>query len=156
MAKRRKKRKPASKRRQYYTKKRGGYARRKPMGLLGKAGIVMAGGVPLAMSSVHAANEVWVMSKLGTFTPLSLVGFGLATWVNELAHGFVGWKPFPEWNVRYKTGATMSHAINTGAPATAYGQVAIVGGLMVAIDKAIGMMTKKSTKKIAGVQLVSG
>ena len=134
------------------------------MGMIGKGGVVVAGGIPLAFAAVEAiapwTDPAWgalglstkLKGSLGTFTNTLTSGFGLGTAVSPTAvlQG-EALTPAP----------AVTAAISGGNYAGAWYKTTAAGIGLVVIDGVIGVVTRfgaggRVRPKIMGRQLISG
>lgn len=132
-------------------KKKKTRAKRRVMGILGKAGVVVMAIPPLVGSGVNAvmrAVDIEQVSVMGRFQ----VGFSV--FINSLAEGY-GFKQ-PYGNIIVKSEAGGSVSVNTDAiniPKGVWISTTLIGGLMLAQDRIVSFLLKRPVK-IPGTNMV--
>jgi hypothetical protein len=130
-------------------RKKKGTKKRKIKGLLTKGGALLMGVTPPAVSVVeaaaHAASPVIGDLPIGD----KILIFATRT-VNNLTAGFINKEVFPTIQL---SGQAMPHTVGNGwGGNTPWLWTTFTGGLMVAVDKIIGMVTKSATR-MGGVNI---
>lgn len=104
-------------------------------GLLGKAGAVTIGVVPLAAATLEAASAAQNSAKIHDLSMLGTLSLGVNRWVNDMSKGLIGMEAFDE-PMQYGTNSGTVKKFNTGAglPAFSLLKVIATGGTMMAAD----------------------
>lgn len=132
-------------------KKKKTRAKRRVMGVLGKAGVMVMAIPPLAGSGIDAlarAVDLEKVSVMGRFQT------GFAVFINDLAEGY-GFKQ-PYGNILVKSEAGGAVNVNTAAiniPKGVWISTTLIGGLMVAQDRLVAFLLKRPVK-IPGTNMV--
>lgn len=126
------------------------------MGLLGKTGVVIAGGVPLGYSAA-AAGSHFMTSGLDWDMPTRAKAT-LAVFVNELSSGFGMGQAFTKVRGHSSLGGFQDYNLpQPEAPAGLWWTTTMIGGLMVGVDWVMGKLFKRAARsKVLGVKMLSG
>lgn len=132
-------------------KKKKTRAKRRVIGVLGKAGVVIMAIPPLVGSSVNAvarAVDVKNVSVMGRFQT------AFSVFINSMAEGYGFKQPYGNIIVAKEDG-TGSTTVNTAAlnvPRGVWLSTTLIGGLMLAQDRIIAFLLKRPVK-IPGTNL---
>lgn len=138
-------------------KKKKTYKRKKPMGLLGKVGVGIAAGFPIAWSGIDGASGFWHLFQSGEYGFWESAKMGMASFVDSITCGFTTIKVFGSVDLRKTDGTISAVATNASIPAGGYAYSTLVGTGMTIMDYVLGeYVFKKTSKKIAGIQLIRG
>ncbi len=153
---RRRRRKKKAKRR--YRRRIGAraYARRKkPMGLLGKAGIFTAGVFPVGWGIMDGGSAFWNTFQSGQYGPFEAIKLGMASFVDSIVCGFTGIKVMNQIQLRDVNGNVATVATAASAPAGAWSYTTAVGAGMILMDHILGKyLFKNATKKLFGIKVI--
>lgn len=137
--------------------KKKAYKRRKPMGMIGKTGVIVAAGVPIGFGVMDAISEGWRHFKTGNYGPVESLKVGAANFVDSLTCGFFGIKVFGVVKITDNMGASVDYPTNVSAPPTGWLYTTIVGAGLVGLDRFIGKyMLKQASRSVAGIRMLSG
>lgn len=131
-------------------KKKKTRAKRRVMGVLGKAGVFIMAVPPIAGSLIGAAQLATRKTHAGFTTELTLASkleLGYCNFMNNLAHGFSFPQPYKTIVLSDVDGVNRgvdSGSINT--PAGVHWITTGLGGIMLAVDRGIAMVLKRPVK----------
>jgi len=132
-------------------KKKKPRAKRRVMGILGKAGVVMMAIPPLAGSGINAvqrAVDVDGLTLMGRFQT------GFAIFINSMAEGYGFKQPYGLIQAKHDSGVTIQ--VNTAAiniPKGVWIQTTLIGALMLAQDRVVAFVLKRPVK-VPGTNIV--
>jgi hypothetical protein len=157
VARRRRRRKKPKRR---YRRKIGAKAyarRRKPMGLLGKAGLFVGAVFPTGWAIMDGGSAFWNTFQSGQYGPFESIKLGMASFVDSLTCGFTGIKVMNQLSLRDVNGGAQTVQTMASAPAGAWGYTTAVGVGMVLLDRIISKyLMKRSTKSLFGIKVLGG
>ena len=122
------------------------------MGLIGKAGVVLAGGIPVALATIDAIDP-WTSAAYGTLSIRDKLVASAWAFSNNLTQGFGVGPAFPT-----NLGVVV---IQNSAASGSYIKTTAGGLSLVVIDGVIGAIMRfaaggRARPKIMGRQLISG
>ena len=126
------------------------------MGLIGKSGIAIAGGVPIVQAAIDA-SQPWLNTAYATMGVSEKLTHTVANFANSMSVGFGLGAVYPSSTV---VGGILL-GTNVFAPAGGWVKTTTVGISLVVIDGIIGVITRiaaggRVRPKIMGRQLISG
>lgn len=134
------------------------------MGLIGKAGIIIAGGVPVAWGGINALAP-WVDSAWAIHPIQTKLRGSLALFTNSLTAGYGLGATFDVGSV-FPAGGTVAGTAETNqlagaAPAGAWFKTLAAGTTLIVVDALTGVIVRfgagrRAVSKFMGKQLISG
>ena len=125
-------------------KKKKTRAKRRVMGVLGKAGVMVMALPPLVGSGVDAIMrgvDVEKISVMGRFST------AFAVFINNLAEGYGFEQPYGNITVKSEVGgAVLVNTRSINIPQGVWIKTTIIGGLMLAQDRIVAFLLKRPVK----------
>ncbi|MCK4393437.1 hypothetical protein KAX17_11080 [Candidatus Bipolaricaulota bacterium] len=132
-------------------KKKKRRAKRRVMGVLGKAGVAVMALPPIAGSALGAIEHVWDMENIPIVGKIQI---GFATWLNGLAHGFGMSLPYGTLTVKDVNGTARLISVTVAnVPKNLWWTTTGLGAIMIAQDRIIAWAMKRAVK-LPGTNIV--